>query len=72
MEATKNNLFNATVWWILKENNIHVKGYKIELFINMLQKNRINFSNNDNSKFSEYISINESSFCITDLQKYGY
>ena len=75
IEATKNNLSNATVCRILKENNISRKRIQNRIVckdVTKIKEDRINFSNNDNSKFSEYISIDESSFCITDLQKYGY
>jgi hypothetical protein len=62
-------------WRILKENNISRKRIQNRIVckdVTKIKEDRINFSNNDNSKFSEYISIDESSFCITDLQKYGY
>ena len=60
----------------LKENNISHKRIQNRIVckdINKIKEDRNNFSNNnDNNNFNEYISIDESSFCITDLQKYGY
>lgn len=74
-EATKNNLSNASVCRILKENNISRKRIQNRIVckdVTKIKEDRIKFANNNNGNFSEYISIDESSFCITDLQKYGY
>ena len=75
-EVTNNVLSKSSVCRILKENNISHKRIQNRIVckdINKIKEDRNNFSNNnDNNNFNEYISIDESSFCITDLQKYGY
>jgi transposase len=75
-EVTNNDLSKSSVCRILKENNISHKRIQNRIVckdINKIKEDRNNFSNNnDNNNFNEYISIDESSFCITDLQKYGY
>ena len=73
---TNNNLSKSSVCRILKENNISRKRIQNKIVckdINKIKEDRNKFSNNnDNNNFNQYISIDESSFCITDLQKYGY
>ena len=75
-EVTNNELSKSTVCRLLKENNISRKRIQSRIVckdINKIKEDRTNFANNsDNNNFNEYISIDESSFCITDLQQYGY
>jgi transposase len=75
-EAINNNLSNASICRMLNKNNITRKKIQNRIVckdVNKIKEDRHNFANNsDNNDFSEYISIDESSFCINDLQKYGY
>jgi transposase len=76
INATDNKLSKSTVCRILKENNISRKRIQNRIVckdIDKIKDDRITFADNsDNNNFNEYISIDESSFCITDMQKYGY
>lgn len=71
-----NKLSYTSICRILKENNITRKKIQNRIVcknIDKINEDRTNFANNsDNDNFSEYISIDESSFCVNDLQRYGY
>jgi len=66
----------STICSILKENNISRKRVNTRIICKdeeILLKERKEFSNNlDTDKFINNIFIDESSFCINDIIKYGY
>lgn len=73
--VTNDNLSNSSICRILKENNITRKKIQNRIVckdINKIKEDRQNFANNDdNNDFINYISIDESSFCITGFYIYS-
>ena len=71
-----NTLSKSSICRLLKENNISRKRIRNRIVckdINKIMIERNNFANNLNSNdFNNYISIDESSFCISDVKLYGY
>ena len=74
--SINNMLSNSTICRILKENKITRKKINNRIVckdINKIKESRNIFANNNHDEqFLNYISIDESSFCITDINKYGY
>jgi transposase len=76
INATQNNLSNASICRILKENNITRKKIQNRIVcknIDKIKEDRTLFANyKDNDNLIDYISIDETSFCINNLKNYGY
>jgi transposase len=74
--ATNNQLSKSSICRLLKMNNISRKIIQNRIVcknINKINQDRTEYSNNlNNSDFTNYISIDESSFCIDDVNRYGY
>ena len=73
--VTKNNISLSTICRILKDNKISRKKLNIRVVckdINKIEEDRINCSLLIDDNFYDYISIDESSFCINDILNYGY
>lgn len=71
-----NKLSNSSVCRILKNNNISHKRYKHHIIgksMDIIQKERSEFAIHSNQdEYDNSISIDESSFCVDDLKRYGY
>jgi hypothetical protein len=73
--ATNNIISNSTICKLLKKENISHKRINNRIIckdIALIEQNRKDFVSNINYDIKDIIFIDESSFCITDLKRYGY
>ena len=74
-DITKDNISLSTICRILKNNNISKKRFNTRIVckdIDKIKEDRQNFSLVTDNSFYNYISIDESSFCVNDILNYGY
>ena len=75
-EHINNKLSQPVISRVLQRNDITRKKFKTQIYpqdINVINQNRSDFAASVNeSEFLNYISIDESSFCIDDYYRYGY
>ena len=74
-DITKDNISLSAICRILKNNNISRKRFNVRIVckdIDKIKEERHIFSSTTNNNFYNYISIDESSFCINDILNYGY
>jgi len=76
VNAINNELSNSSICRVLKINNMsrkRIQNHVVCKNIDKINEDRVNYANNfSDSEFLNYISIDESSFCINDFKKYGY